>query len=112
MELLGDDAYRSLYHDRLAERHLMYPLDPDGRLWRRRLELTTKRPVPVEQRCAGHAFNLLLNNLSDARNDGRKVAAHFECLVVSQASHKFPSIELEGRLRSERVRLSLLQLNP
>jgi hypothetical protein len=45
-------------------------------------QVTTKRLMPVEQRCAADAFNLLLNDLSDVRNDGRKAAAHFECLVV------------------------------
>jgi predicted O-linked N-acetylglucosamine transferase (SPINDLY family) len=49
IELLGDDAYRSLYQDRLAERHFVYPLDPDGRLWRRRAELGNDGTVaPVE----------------------------------------------------------------
>jgi predicted O-linked N-acetylglucosamine transferase (SPINDLY family) len=46
IELLSDDAYRSLYQDRLAERHLVYPLDPDGRLWRRRLELGNSDIAP------------------------------------------------------------------
>jgi predicted O-linked N-acetylglucosamine transferase (SPINDLY family) len=39
MELLNDDSYRSLYQEKLAERHLVFPLQPDGRLWRRRIEL-------------------------------------------------------------------------
>ncbi|SDR56924.1 Predicted O-linked N-acetylglucosamine transferase, SPINDLY family [Rhizobiales bacterium GAS113] len=32
-ELLSDDAYRALYRDRLADRHSIYPIRPDGRLW-------------------------------------------------------------------------------
>jgi predicted O-linked N-acetylglucosamine transferase (SPINDLY family) len=49
IELSSDDVYRSFYQDRLAERHLVYPLDPDGRLWRRRAELGNNgTAAPVE----------------------------------------------------------------
>ena len=34
IELLSDEAYLSLYRERLADRDAVAPLDPDGRLWR------------------------------------------------------------------------------
>jgi len=33
-ELLAEDAYRSLYARKLANRHDTYPIMPDARLWR------------------------------------------------------------------------------
>jgi predicted O-linked N-acetylglucosamine transferase (SPINDLY family) len=35
MELLSDDEYVSLYQNRLAERHSLYPIEPDNRMWRK-----------------------------------------------------------------------------
>jgi len=34
METLSDEAYRTLYETKLAERHSAYPIGPDLRLWR------------------------------------------------------------------------------
>ncbi len=32
-ELLDDNAYRALYRDPIAERHRLYPVSPDARMW-------------------------------------------------------------------------------
>ena len=48
METLSEDAYRTLYETKLAERHSAYPISPDLRLGRE----VKSEPISVADRRA------------------------------------------------------------